>query len=275
MAASYLLEGATDLSVGANWTDTIGFQAAAELVIQTGTQDIQAGLNQSANSINYLDILPGFSGNIGGPSGALQFDADNTAESSSTVLSRVRYWAAGGRFYFSANGGNTLAHFVQIDTGGEFYGVTGIMKNVHLSAARLARFSDAVLATGGTWKFDGGRSEIVYHATNNIPTLNISGGGHTIKRGVTTLNISGGDVTLDCQAVAIGTINLRGTGRLKLLNCGTITSLVAEGGTTLDVSALGRAVTVTTGEIWSRCNYIRSPLLTIGTKVPVGRISLS
>jgi hypothetical protein len=111
MAVAFLNTGATSMAA-ANWSDTTGFAAAAQLVIREGSQAIVNDLNQSASSIEFLDIQEGFSGNIGNASGSLRCDADGTAESPTTRLSRIRYNASGGNFYFSATGGNTLAHFV-------------------------------------------------------------------------------------------------------------------------------------------------------------------
>lgn len=273
MAIAYLNDGATSLAA-ANWSDAAGFGAAATLVINSGTQSIQSGLDQSASSIEYLDILEGFSGTIGGAAGALKCDADGTAESAATIKSRIRYWASGGALYFDAAGGTALAHYVQIKTGGRYYGVGGLQKNVHLEQGE-AFFAAGVTATGGVWHFDGGSGTIDYHATNVIPSLFVMGGAHSLKRNATTLYVGGGTVTIDCQALSITTVNQYG-GRVNLINCGDFTTYNGFGGV-LDASRLGRAVSLGTANLGAPSSFtlIRSTLLTAGTKNPIGSYSFT
>lgn len=242
MAVATFSETATDFAAG-NWSDATGFANGAQLVIPSGSQSIQAGLNQSATSIEYLDVLEGFTGIIGGAAGALICDADGTVEAAATVVSRIRYWAAAGSMYYTAGGGNTLAHYVQIDTRGRFYGVSGIMKNMHLDRG-TASFSENVAATSGVWTNMGGALSIAYAAASAIPTLNLVGGSTSLLRNATTLNVYGGANTIDCKALAITTINMFG-GTLTLRNCGTITAFNAYGGL-LDFSGLSRPLTITT-----------------------------
>lgn len=261
-------ETATDFAA-ANWSDTTGFANGAQLLVYKGAQVINAGLNQSATSIEYLDIMEGFTGIIGGATGALQCDADGTAESATTTVSRIRYWAGGGAFYYSAAGGNTLAHFVQINTGGRFYGVTGIMKNMQLERG-TAQFSENVAATSGVWQNLGGALQVDYAAASAIPTFIQTGGNTAMFRNCTTINLSGGSLTIDCKALAITTINHYG-GTLRLLNCGTITTYNGYAGL-LDLSGLARTVTMTTAAVAGATSLTvrRSRRLTVGTSQPIG-----
>jgi hypothetical protein len=247
----------------ANWSDTTGFAAAAQLVIREGSQAIVNDLNQSATSIEFLDIQEGFSGNIGNASGSLRCDADGTAESPTTRLSRIRYNASGGNFYFSATGGNTLAHFVEINTGGTFWGTDGIMKNVVLQNG-TARFAAAVAGTGGVWRFTGGVGIIDYAAALAIPQLDVVAGRHTLGRNATTLNVYGGELVIDCAALAITTITITG-GNVRLLNSGTVTTVNLYGGT-LDCSATQRPVTFTTMNSDFAATFIKGVNITIGTE---------
>jgi hypothetical protein len=270
MAVATFSETATDFAA-ANWSDATGFTAAAQLVIPSGSQSIQSGLNQSASSIEYLDVLEGFTGIIGGASGALICDADGTAEAAATVVSRIRYWAGAGAMYFTAGGGNTLAHYVQINTGGRFYGVSGIMKNMHLDRG-TASFSENVAATSGVWTNMGGALQIAYAAASAIPTLNLVGGSTTLFRNATTINVYGGNNTIDCKALAITTINMYG-GSLAVRNCGTITTFNAYGGL-LDFSGLSRPLTITTatGASDSSLTVRRSRYITLTNPfVPIGK----
>lgn len=274
MAVAYLAEDASSLAA-ANWSDTTGFADGATLVIQKGGKSIQDGLSQAAADIEYLDILPGFTGSIGGTGGSLTCDADGTAESAATLVSRIRYQAAGGHLYFNAGGANTLAHQVVIGNpprsgvgSGSFFGTGGILKNVQLLGGR-ATFSDAVLATGGVWNFAGGSSTTAYHATNDLPSVRVSGGTHLLQRNCTALVVAGGDVTLDCQGLTPGTITVY-AGRFTLLNSGTITALLHLGGT-LNFGRLGRPVTITTGTAVGD-DVVTSPLVTVTNYAyPVGK----
>ena len=262
MPVAFLNIGATSMAA-ANWSDTTGFTAAAQLVIREGSQAIVNDLNQSASSIEFLDIQEGFSGNIGNASGSLRCDADGTAESPTTRLSRIRYNASGGNFYFSATGNNTLAHFVEINTGGTFWGTDGIMKNVVLQNG-TARFAAAVAGTGGVWRFTGGVGIIDYAAALAIPQLDVVAGRHTLGRNATTLNVYGGELVIDCAALAITTITITG-GNVRLLNSGTVTTVNLYGGT-LDCSATQRPVTFTTMNSDFAATFIKGVNITIGTE---------
>lgn len=270
MAEAYLTESATSLAA-ANWSDATGFANGATLVINKGAANIQSDLDQSATSITSLDVLEGFSGTIGGVAGALKCDADGTSEAATTVVSRIRYKASGGSMFFEAAGGNTLAHYVQVHSaGGRFYGVSGIMKNVHVGLGE-ARFASAVLMTSGEWELTGGSCFVDYHASNGIPTLYVNGGSHTIKRGVTTGYFGGGTTTFDVQSVAIGTLNVFSGGSIRLLNSGAITAVHLRGGV-FDTRELQRSVTIGTLKLGAGATYIRSPMVTVTNLHPLGGV---
>lgn len=273
MAIAYLNENATSLA-SANWSDTTGFANGATLVINRNTAPITGGMDQSATSIESLDILDGCTAIIGGGSaGSLTCDVDGTSEAETGLapVSRLRYFAGGGALYFNAGGGNTLAHFVQIATGGTFYATGGILKNVHLERG-AANFGPTVLATSGAWRFTGGTSVVSYNASGAIPELVATGGIHTLLRNATTLTVAGGaQITIDAQGLAFTTINVFG-GSLRLINSGTITTLNALGGT-LDLSSVGRPITITTARIAGEGALLvkKSSLVTVTNRVAVGR----
>lgn len=267
MAVAYLNEGATSFAA-ANWSDATGFADGATLVINKGSQTITGGLSQTAADVEYLDILSGFNGIIGGAAGALECDADGTVESSATMVSRIKYEASGGAFYFKANGANTLAHQLILNSRGKFYGQGGILKNVQLLNGP-ASFSETVAATGGVWNFAGGAATIDYAAATAIPDLTVTGGSHLSNRNHTALVIAGGDFTLDAQGLASTTLTVLG-GRLRLVNSGTITALIYKGGV-LDFSGLNRPLTITTGTAIG-FDVKPSPLVTVTTYAyPVGK----
>lgn len=262
MAVAFLNDGATSLAA-ANWSDATGFTAAAQLVIRSGSQSIISDLNQSASSIEYLDVQAGFSGNIGSASTSLQCDVDGTTESPTTRVSRIRYFASGGNMWFNANGSNTLAHFVEINTGGTFWATGGIQKNVVLQRGTL-RVAAAVAGTGGVWRFSGGQSTIDYAASSAIPQLDVSGGTHVLNRNATTNNVYGGTLTIDAAGLAITTLNVYG-GTVRLLNSGTITTVTLLGGT-LDCLAAQRPITFTTMNSDAAATFLKGQYVTITTE---------
>jgi len=265
MAEATLNEGATDLGAS-NWSDTTGFANAAQLLISGGTQTISGGLSQTGVSIEYLDII-NFSGTIGGASGALTTDVDGTSESATTVVSRLRFWSE-GNIWFNAGGGNTLAHYVQ-QRGGRMYLTGGICKNVHLERGVL-NVADAVTATSGIWHLLGGSATADYHASNNIPTVWVAGGGHVFRKQITTLNVLSGSIDIDCKALALTTVNHYG-GTLRVVSCGGITNYKGYGGT-LDLSNSQRKWTLgsSTNELSPNLNIITNPQVTFGTRSPIG-----
>lgn len=270
MAESRLNDGATDLSVGANWSDTTGFAAAATLVIAVGTQSIQAGLNQSTVSIESLDVLEGFSGIIGGAGGPLRVDFDGTAEAAATQVSRLRWWSP-GTGYIAAGGPDTLAHFVQCRAGNLFL-TSGIAKHLHVEGGYI-EVGQSLASSSGLWVLTGGSSLINDNATG-VADLRYTGGGHTLKRGATSLKVAGStNLTIDAGGRAITTMEVGG-GNVLLLNAGdtgttAFTTVYLLGGT-LDCRKLGRNVTITTLYHAAGATLIGHPRLTITNKAPIG-----
>jgi len=266
MAIAYLNEGATSLAA-ANWSDATGFGAAATLVINGGTQVISGGLSQTASSIESLDIY-GFGGIIGGATGALECDVDGTSESATSAVSRLRFWSPGTMF-FKANGGNTLAHFIQLRDG-NMYLTGGICKNVHMDSGYL-KVSDSVTATSGVWEIAGGTADLDYHASNNIPQINCHGGSHNFKKQITALYMYGGSATVDCQGLAITTLELYGGASVRLVSCGGITNFRGKGGT-LDCTDARRAISVGSSVcvLGSSLTIKTNPAVTFGTKTTIG-----
>lgn len=265
MAIAFLNEGATSLAA-ANWSDATGFGAAATLVIRGGNQEISGGLSQTASSIESLDVL-GFGGIIGGASGSLECDVDGTAEAATTPVSRLRFWSPGTMF-FKANGGNALAHFVQLGGGGNMFLTGGAIKNLHQESGRLEA-NDAV-TSAGTWYLAGGSSKIAYHATNTLATVNVHGGAHSIAKQATTINIYGGSVTLDTLGLSVANVTMHG-GVLRLVSGGGITNFTGLGGV-FDVSnaKMGIAVGSSSCIISPAMSVKPNPMVTFGTKTVIG-----
>lgn len=265
MAIAYLNTGATSLDA-ANWSDATGFGAAATLVIAGGNQTISGGLSQTGSSIESLDIYD-FGGVIGGSAGALECDVDGTSEAVAGPVSRLRFWSPGTMF-FKANGGNTLAHYVQLERG-RLHLTGGINKNLHMGSGQLF-VADGVTATGGVWRLDGGTAQLDYHASNTIPTIHITGGAHNFEKQVPAIYIRGGSVTINCRGLAITTLEQTG-GTVRLVSCGGITNYTGTAGT-LDASNAGRAIAVGSSSciVGPNLTVIPSPQVTYGTKTVIG-----
>lgn len=298
MAIEILNSGATSLASG-NWKTLAGaagsgFVDDAELLIQSGTQAITSDITWTAltNGIKYLDVTPGFAGNIGGTSGSLAFQTRNSLFSQVTQLPRVRYEASGGALYYSAENAsvNDEAHYLQVNGGGALY-VTGTctVRRLELTAGRLFVNQNVGSVANYRWVFTGGTStiEVVNSGgTNDIHALTITGGQHLLKRGVqgTTitagsrtegLTVAGGSLTIDAGSRNIAAMTVTG-GTVTVLNAGNpdtptagVTNLLALGGT-IDFSRLSRPMILTLVEDAPSCTIIPSKYLTITTRNPIG-----
>lgn len=237
---AYLNEGAVSLAA-ANWSDATGFAEDAILAITSGSQTITTSLDQSGvtNGIDTLDILPGFTGRIGGAGyGSLKLRA------TSGLTNRVIYNAGGGSLYLQAagSGTNEITNF-WMSSLGSCYLTGGTFVNTVLGQGSLSVDSTTVLTTSTT--LNGGAAIIQSNGTG-MTTLNVSGGAHVIKRGATTINVYGrGRLTIDASTSTITTLNiLSPDAEVTLLSSGTITTINNWG--RLIADKMSRAVTFTT-----------------------------
>lgn len=298
MAIEILNSGATSLASG-NWKTLAGaagsgFVDDAELLIQSGTQAITSDVTWTSltNGIKFFDIAPGFAGNIAGSSGSLAFQTRNSLFSQVTQLPRVRYEASGGTLYYTAENAsaNDEAHYLQVNGGGALY-VTGTctVRRLELTSGRVLVNQNVGSVANYRWVFTGGNAMIdVVNSggTNDIHALTITGGQHTLKRGIqgTTvtagsrtegLTVSGGSLTIDAGSRNISAMTVIG-GNVTVLNAGNpdtptagVTNLLALGGT-IDFSKLARPMILTLVEDSPSCTIIPSKYLTITTRNPIG-----
>ena len=299
MAIEILNTGSTSLASG-NFKTLAGaagsgFVDDAELLIQSGTQAITSDITWTSltNGVKFLDISPGFAGNIaGGTAGSLAFQTRNSLFSQVTQLPRVRYEASGGTMYYTAENAsaNDEVHYLQVNGGGALY-VTGTcnVRRMELNAGRLIINQNVGSVANYRWVFTGGTSTIDIvnsGGTNDIHALTITGGQHLLKRGIqgTTvtagsrtegLSVIGGAVTIDAGSRNVSALTVAG-GSVTVLNAGNpdtptagITNLLALGGT-IDFSRLQRPMTITLVEDASSCTIIPSKYLTITTRNPIG-----
>ncbi len=278
MAIAY--HNGTSSFAAANWSDTTGFAAAAQLVVNKAVGvTITGGLNQSAVSIEYLDVRPSFYGFIGAAGDPLICDVDGTSYDAATRVSRINYNAGGGKMYFNAGGGNTLAHIIECRGAGEFFFVAGILNQLVVTdGGRFVGNQTVTYSDTGTLNLGNGTSYIDTHASDLIGAINVTGGNHTIKRGgvATTgrLTVSGGTVTLDCDGGAWPEIHVHG-GRLNVISIGapdTNAGDVTIDGGIVDFTKLNRAVTLTSAIIAPGATLLgaNTSLLTFTTPILLG-----
>jgi hypothetical protein len=284
MADSFLTAGATSLAA-ANWSDATGFADNATLFVQSGSQTITAGLAPSlTNGIQNFDVLPGFSGLIGGASGSLAVETRSSLLNQELQIPRVRWFAGGGSLYYSPQGAGAASNvcdYLQINTGGSANITgTGTVRRLELEAGRLFVAEPIGGITAYRWVFSGGSSTIDgVTGSTKLFSLTVTGGVHTIKKGfqggTVTANgvkegliVAGGSVTLDAFGETVSNIQMCG-GTLRVLNSGAIACITGSSGT-LDFSQLQRPVTLTLLEDMPGLTVIPSPLLTITARNPVG-----
>lgn len=278
MSASFLNAGATAFA-NANWSDQ-GFIDDAELYIQSGTQTITGDLSPNINNgIQNLDILSGWSGNIGGANGSLAVETRSSLINYSTQIPRIRYYASGGTFYYSPQGAGTAANvcdYYQIGGSGSGYLTgTATVKRIESNGGRLYVGTNVTSVATFRWVFSGGTVTVDGSVgTTKIHALTVTGGQHLLKRGVQGstmvstgfvegLNVAGGAVTIDAYGETISDLRMYG-GYVTIVNCGTIAAIGGYAGT-LDFSKLQRPLTVTLLEDAPGLTVIPSRLLTITT----------
>ncbi len=236
-ADSYLNPGATSLAA-ANWTDGIGLANTKKCVISSGSQTITTDLDFSTLTagIDTLDILPGFTGRIGGAGyGSLKLDADES------TTNRVIYNAGGGALYLQAAGDNNIISNFWMSSLGSCYLTGGTFTNVVLGQGSLSVDSTTVLTDP---IFDGGAA--VVQSGTAATSLTVRGGSHVWKRGATTINVYGrGRLNIDCAGTAITTLNiLSSEAEVVLSSSGTITTVNNWGRLLAD--KLAREITIST-----------------------------
>lgn len=282
MAIEYLADNANSLAT-INWlladgTAGAGFAAgggAATLRIASGKQAITQDCDQTGatNGVESFDVLPDFTGDCGDSTHPFKFEVDGTSESLANAVSRLRYWAGGGKMWFhsSTNG----CHILQVNSGGEINLVGGGYKHLHLDKGTV-NFTDQTTCTAsGTWYVGGGTMTLEKHASNTFNVVHVLGGGsssfpHKFLRGGTTLNIKGGQSVLNVKNGSVTNLNID-DGYLSLLSHNaTGPALTALGGT-IDVSSLSRPITLS-NPVLGRVTFIgfNRNMVTLSSPVYIG-----
>lgn len=236
MAIANLNDGATDISVGANWSDTIGFANDATLIIPRGSQTL-TGLDvrgSTTTGIDYLHVSRGFSGNIGGGGTALQCDVDATYTTTPNIV-----FSGSGFMYF--NPATTVAE-VLVNGIGTFV-QTGGTTTTFRCVSGSATVGESATATNAYLHGDGALT-LEYSASIAATLVHVTGGGNcTIKREATTVTISGpGVVTINAPGETITTLNANDPGCRVVVLAGNVTTANVYGA--LDLSQANYASTV-------------------------------
>jgi hypothetical protein len=288
MANAFLNQGATSLAA-ANWSDAAGFADGATLFIQSGTQDVTGGLSPTYDGVTgltNLDVLPAFSGRIGGTAGSLAAETKISVLNQTTQLPRVRYWGNGGAFYYTAQGtGTSVNACVYLQFAGSGLSVVNGTCTVYRLEVESGPYYVGASVDGVTtyrWTLAGGSGTIDgIVGSNELFSVTVTGGSHTVKRGVVGgtvaenstkegLNVYGGVVTIDAFAETISDMTIAG-GTVIVRNCGTITYVGGFSGV-LDLSQLQRPLTITTLTDAQTLTIVPPPpgLLTITNRYKIG-----
>jgi hypothetical protein len=283
MSAAFLNAGSTSFAAS-GWSDSTGFVNGAELYVQSGTQTVTGGLTTNlSEGIQNLDILSGWSGNIGGANGSLAVETKSALLNQVTQIPRIRYYASGGTFYYTPQGGGAasdVCDYYQIAGSGSGYLTgTGTVKRLESNGGRLYVGTSVTSVATFRWVLSGGTVTIDGVAgTTKVHALTVTGGQHLLKRGVQGstmastgfvegLNVAGGAVTIDAYEETISDIRMYG-GYVTVVNCGAIAATGGYAGT-LDFSKLQRPLTLTLLEDAPGLTVIPSRLLTITTRNPI------
>lgn len=223
MAYAFLTTGSTTFAAG-SWSDATGFANSGTLAIESGSQTIVSALDQSAlgTGLNYFNVGPLFSGDIGSPSaGSLKVDIDAGTDPHFT------YAASGGHCYLTAGGGNTLITRVECNSnGGTLHLTGGIFTNLDVVRGTCTVNESTVVTNA---YLVGGTTTIEYNATA-LTILNIGGGTHTLKRTANTVILSGGTLYVDIDSGSLGATIVTVTGGVLVLKSGAIPVAVFIGG---------------------------------------------
>lgn len=280
MAVEVLAENATTLAAASWYTVSgsggSGFAADATLIINRGAQSIQAGLvptTATTGGASYLDILPTSANVIGGTGGSLKYDFCKS-DTAATPISRVRNWAGGGALYLEPTGTtatpNSQCNYLEMGYGSSTYVTGGAIKNAVLEGgAYFELAAAATAAASGVWTFTNGRSLINYHASNEPPTVNVTGGNHIFRRPPSALTISGGTLTLEVLDLDCTSITMNGGTIIWKSHNATGPTLTAVAGV-LDFSQIDRPVTFTGAILGPGLRIIPNPLVTFTSPVRRG-----
>lgn len=222
-----------------------------------GKDQYTGGLSLPTVDLTLLHATPGFGGDIA--TTALDIQAAKI----------ILEWSGQVILLTSNAGAGTIDELQVSPTQGGQVSVSSATVTLFIGNAGTALFADSATVTtaeitGGSHYFDKGGTAIT--------TLTTNGGDTYLNRDVATANVNAGRVHVDDSSCSPGTVNLNGSGVVKIMRGGTITTLNGKGGT-LDLSELAQDLTITTGNVGPGLTIIRprsGATLTFGTQNNTG-----
>lgn len=254
--AQYWKRGGTDWSSAGNWQTSTGSGSTVPVSTDTptfaeGSDDITAGLSQSAVDLGSCYIGPGFSGRIGSNGTSLVISCAGT----------FTYEARRGHLYLTA-GSADITNVSCAADGAELY-LTGGAITAKLDVASFCWVNDQTGLSGVAVHVSAGAVLTVkYKSDGTDPTVVQSGGSSVIERPCTSIEISGGDLTLNVDKEAVGSPLVTISGGVFRPIRGTITNLVAKTKGLIDFSGLTGPLTVTDSTFGPEVVVIPSKLVT-------------
>lgn len=260
----------TWLDVDGDWSNASNWNSSGapgipvdddDVVINAGSKNITAGLNQSAINLHSLSITSGYTGNIGAPGASLQINVDGTTP----TLFRV---SMGGQYIYWS--GTTEVDLTVGSTGsGGFYMTGGSFASVKIVGGASGLISIASGVTTGDVYSAGAGIDLSSAVTNVL----LMGGNHTLRAAVTNLTL-GANVGCTLRATTLSVSNIyahRGS-RLTTLCAGTLSNLNAYPGSTF---TNGGAFDNTISNLYQwtgSVQNLRAPnaVTTVTTTIPTG-----
>ncbi len=212
MAVSNLIAGAISLAA-ANWESSLGFAAAAELTIGSGSQNIVNDMTQTANTILSLTIEQEFAGNLGTAASPALFNASDgsAAEKTSANTEGFLLNRGSGSVFVAGN----IDNVIQAGSGTLTLGA-GTYTWVAASAGRIVCLPGAVIVN---LKVHGGSVEMQAASSTNTSTITQWGGSVICKRPV---SVGAGTIIINAGSFTYAYDNSTGTATTAVtLNGGT------------------------------------------------------
>jgi len=249
-----------DWSVAGNWSGGAVPVNNDDVIFDSGSVSVDAGLNQSAVSLNSLNITSGYKGSIGSPGASLQININGASPTAFRV-------AMGGQFV-CWSGTSTPVVNVGSTGSGVFY-ITGGTLTGGLTAGSSGK---VVISTGVTISGNVNSAGCGIDCASTVGSAYLMAGTHAL-RSTGTYVLAGANVNLGYYGSgAINTTDLMNGARLNLFTTGTLATVNAYPGSTI-TNGGQYDNTITTLYKWTNSvQNLRAPsaVTTVTTTTPVG-----
>jgi len=211
-----------------------------------GKDAYTAGLSNPTIDLLLFHATPGFMGDIA--DSALDFECNRTATGK-----MILEWS-GQVIRITSNAGSGTINELQVNPAqnGQVSATACLITTAIVSAGTLLCSDSAAVTTlsqtGGVTFLDKGGTAAT--------TVTLNGGSCNLNRDVTTANVYAGQLLIDSTTCTPTTVNLGGSGVVKIKQGGNITTLNAQSGT-LDLSELAQDITIATGNVGPGLTIIR------------------